>query len=171
MKSATALFNQWISLNALTLMVALSTDGNLDMDAFQDSYLEIAESRKAPRDNVARYRLFVTAYRKHTRRRLSESYSTLFPDELFFILMPSCDPEPMEDTEEIDENKDKLARDIFRYIRTFSDRAAAMLELYVRGVPMSEIGMRFGVSGTMACGIIRRAKSRAERQFKNRIRI
>ena len=76
----------------------------------------------------------------------------------------------MEDTEEIDENKDKLARDIFRYIRTFSDRAA-MLELYVRGVPMSEIGMRFGVSGTMACGIIRRAKSRAERQFKNRIRI
>ena len=145
MTTATATLNTWIAQNAATLRSILCSSPSFDEDAFQDAYLTLAtECREQQPSNIER--AFMAAYRKHTGRHISETYSISHPDEMFFTFLT-------ETAEEYNQKKNDipgtLVNRILRYIRnTFPEREATAFEMRMNGYTYRDITDVTGLGAT-----------------------
>lgn len=155
-------FNEWIRHNGAAVRRRISLRGTLDEDAFQDAYLCMAT---APETEVGCEADFMRIYRRHVAKNLGEAFSTCHPDELFFLLLPSRDAEPMEDAPEEDA-AGYTAAIIRKFIRaTFPRRDVRMLELRLFGFPYRDIADAFGIRPSAINGIINSIITRTRREF------
>lgn len=145
MTKATANLNTWIAQNATKLKNALSSP-SFDEDAFQDAYLTLATECREQETSNALERAFMAAYRKHTGRHLSETYSISHPDEMFFtFLTDTTDEDDQQDTD----IPGTLVNNIRRYIRnTFPEREASAFEMRMNGYTYRDITDVTGLGAT-----------------------
>lgn len=145
MTTATATLNTWIAQNAAKLRDIISSSPSFDEDAFQDAYLTLAtECREQQPSNIER--AFMAAYRKHTGRRISESYASSHPDDMFFTFLPDTidEDEPQET-----ETPSKLVDSIRKHIRkTFSEPEATAFEMRMGGYTYRDIKDVTGLGAT-----------------------
>lgn len=91
-------FDLWISERYDRLKESLSLTGAFDEDAFHDAYLSVRCSLPPELTIEPDYGvLFAQAYKRISRRHVSESFVKYNPDESFFNILPDSAPEPMEE--------------------------------------------------------------------------
>ncbi len=164
-KSTAIPFNEWIGRNAMKLRQRLSLYSAIDDDAFQDAYLTLATDTEPEYNHDGYEAAFTKAYRKYSKKNLSETFSTWHPDELFFSLLPSEDAEPMEDEPE-EPTTEKIVAKIQRHIRaTFPRRDVRILELRLLGFSCRDITDAFGIGTTTINNTTNRIITQARREF------
>lgn len=154
-----------MTVNAYGLRARLLLHGSIDEDAFQDTYLALATTCSNIDKGAAFERAFFTVYRKFVRKNLREAFSTWHPDELFFLLLPSEDEDPMEDAPE-EPSTEKIVAKIQRHIRaTFPRRDVRILELRLLGFSCRDITDTFGISTTAINNTTNRIITQTRREF------
>lgn len=143
----TTILNIWIIRNAAKLRARLSLSPGFDEDAFQDAYLTLIQECRQQDTCSDIERTFLAAYRKHTGKHISETYTISHPDDIFFTLLPSADEEPEE--EPADDNKPGLVASIRRHIRTtFTKQEATAFEMRMSGYTYRDIADVTGMGTT-----------------------
>lgn len=112
-----ASFDLWISVQYDRLKEALSLTGAFDEDAFHDAYLSVRcglppEQTIEPDYGV----LFTQAYRRISRRHISDTFAKCNCDKPFFDMLPDSAPEPMEEPE-MQVDRHNLVRRIRNYAK------------------------------------------------------
>lgn len=86
-------FDKWFVMNYSRLKEKIGLGSIFDADAFHDAYLTLATSKDLPSVAEDYSKIFLTTYRKVSRRALNECYTICHPDELFFTLLPDIEEE------------------------------------------------------------------------------
>ena len=164
-EAKTTSFNAWISDNAIRLMQSLNMSAPFDEDAFQDAYLSLASACRKQEKGAAFERAFVAAYRKFSRRAVSETYTTTHPDDLFFTLLPTPQ-EAAASEQQRKEQKDSLAQAIRAHIRaTYSRNEVAIWEMRMGGTSIRDIADALGISRSATDNAMRRITEQTRAQF------
>lgn len=121
-------FDKWFVMNYSRLKEKIGLVSIFDADAFHDTYLTLATSKDLPSVAEDYSKIFLTTYRKVSRRALNECYTICHPDELFFTLLP--------DIEEEKEEKDltSLVKNIGKFIlNTFTSTQQTVFQMRLQG--------------------------------------
>lgn len=157
-------FNSWIGENALRLMQTLSISAPLDEDAFQDAYLSLATSCRKQEAGSVFEKAFLMAYRKFSRKAMSEAFNTYHPDDIFFTLLPAQETECNEQNRE--QEKESLTHAIKAYISTTFNRAeVAVWEMRMSGTSIRDITDALGLSRAATDNTMRRITELTCEQF------
>lgn len=109
-------FDDWMTQEYKRLRERLSVTGAFDEDAFHDAYISI---RVALSDDSATNNFstaFCQAYKKISKRHVSEAFAVYTPEDLFFNQLSDRAPEQMTEPE-IHEEKEQLACDIRQHVK------------------------------------------------------
>lgn len=135
--------NAWITDNAAKMKAILSIHSTFDEDAFQDAYLILVKEYPLPEVDGVLERAFLNAYKQCSGKAISEAFSLLHPDELFFNLLPAEETE-QENSDETDEMP--LAKKVQRHIRTTFPKAEVMaFEMRIKGFSYRDIAETIGI--------------------------
>lgn len=113
-------FDAWITKEYRRLRECLSMTGAFDEDAFHDAYISVRVTLTddcATEDFSAAFR---KAYKKISKRHVSEAFAVYNPEELFFNQLSDRAPEPLTEPD-IRQDRDKLVSNILQHVkRNFS---------------------------------------------------
>ncbi len=124
-------FDKWFILNYSQLKEKIGLVSIFDNDAFHDAYLILATSKDLPPVAEDYSKIFLTAYRKASRRALNECYTICHPDELFFTLLP--------DTSEEEKDIAGLVKTIGKFIlNTFTSTQQTVFKMRVQGFSIKD---------------------------------
>ena len=109
-------FDAWITKEYKRLRECLSLTGAFDEDAFHDAYISVrvALTDDSATDNFST--AFCQAYKKISKRHVSEAFAVYNPEDLFFNQLSDRAPEQMAEPE-IQEEKEQLACDIRQHVK------------------------------------------------------
>lgn len=113
-------FDAWITKEYKRLRECLSLTGAFDEDAFHDAYISV---RVALTDDSATENFntaFSQAYKKISKRHVSEAFAVYNPEDLFFNQLSDRAPEPLTEPE-IHQDREQLVSNIRQHVkRNFS---------------------------------------------------
>lgn len=148
MNSRNTGFNRWIKANFIEIRHRLHANAEIDEDAFQDAYLSLATIDDTPGGDAGFEYAFLKAYRKFSGKKLSETYTTVHPDDLFFTLIPAEDTGHEEKPEDTTPSR-WLIRRIRRHIRvTFPKTDVTAFEMKIAGYSCRDITDTVGIGTT-----------------------
>lgn len=157
-------FNDWMVRMIRPLRMTLGMHSDIDEDAFQDTYLEMATDPATPEESARRRMSFMAVYRRHSRRHVSEEFMTVRPDETFFLLLAADEDE--ERDPEAEEACDEMARRVKSYIRkTTGGTRMRIIDMRMRGFSIRDISAAFGIPSTRVEDVIGRVVTKARRRF------
>ena len=108
----TARFDAWITKEYKRLRERLSVTGAFDEDAFHDAYISARSALTDESFSTA----FCQAYKKISKRHVSEAFAVYNPDSLFFNQLPDRAPEPMAEPE-IQQDRGLLVSEIRQHVK------------------------------------------------------
>ncbi len=109
-------FDAWMTQEYKRLRERLSVTGAFDEDAFHDAYISVrvALTDDSATDNFCT--AFRNAYKKISKRHVSEAFAVYNPEDLFFNQLSDRAPEQMTEPK-IQEEKEQLACDIRQHVK------------------------------------------------------
>ena len=108
----TARFDAWITKEYKRLRERLSMTGAFDEDAFHDAYISVRPALTDESFSTA----FCQAYKKISKRHVSEAFAVYNPDSLFFSQLSDRAPEPMAEPE-IQQDRGLLVSEIRQHVK------------------------------------------------------
>ena len=105
-------FDAWITKEYKRLRERLSVAGAFDEDAFHDAYISVRSALTDDNFSTA----FCQAYKKISKRHVSEAFAVYNPDSLFFNQLSDRAPEPMAEPE-IQQDRGQLVSDIRQHVK------------------------------------------------------
>ena len=105
-------FDAWIIKEYKRLRERLSVMGAFDEDAFHDAYISTRSALTD--DNFST--TFYQAYKKISKRHVSEAFAVYNPDNLFFNQLSDRAPEPMVEPD-IQQDRGQLVSDIRQHVK------------------------------------------------------
>lgn len=110
-------FDAWITQEYKRLRERLSVTGAFDEDAFHDAYISVraALSDDSITDNFST--AFCQAYKKISKRHVSEAFAVYTPENLFFNQLSDRAPEPLTE-HDIQQDRDKLVNNIRQHVKS-----------------------------------------------------
>ena len=108
----TARFDAWITKEYKRLRERLSVTGAFDEDAFHDAYISVRSALTDENFSTA----FCQAYKKISKRHVSEAFAVYNPDSLFFNQLSDRAPEPMAEPE-IQQDRGSLVSEIRQHVK------------------------------------------------------
>ena len=108
----TARFDAWITKEYKRLRERLSVTGAFDEDAFHDAYISVRSALTDESFSTA----FCQAYKKISKRHVSEAFAVYNPDSLFFNQLSDRAPEPMAEPD-IQQDRGQLVSDIRQHVK------------------------------------------------------
>lgn len=109
-------FDAWIAKEYNRLRERLSVTGAFDEDAFHDAYISVrvALSEDGASDNYGT--AFCQAYKKISKRHVSEAFAVYNPEDLFFNRLSDRTPEPFTEPE-IQQDNAQLVSKIRQHVK------------------------------------------------------
>lgn len=139
-------FDAWMTEEYKRLRECLSLTGAFDEDAFHDAYISV---RVALTDDSATEDFstaFSQAYKKISKRHVSEAFAVYNPEDLFFNQLSDRAPEPLTEPD-IQQDRDKLVNNIRQHVkRNFSPMYVLIWESRtLRGMSYTNISAMSGM--------------------------
>ena len=139
-------FDAWIAKEYKCLRERLSVTGAFDEDAFHDAYISVRVALTDDRATDNFSTAFCQAYKKISKRHVSEAFAVYNPEDLFFNQLSDRAPEQTTEPE-IQEEKEQLACNIRQHVkRNYSPMCVLIWESRtLRDMSFSDISAMSGM--------------------------